>query len=1048
MPPGVVPFMPNIWEGDDDLKKEVQVGCLLPTGIFILLKCNREATITNIKTEVWKQAKRFPMFNQLLDINYYVFQCINQNAEQEELLDEKRRLCDVQPFSADLRLILKAGDVEDKVLSRNISHLIDKGLHEFDMMKNEEIDDFRSKMQHQSGLLQKRRIQWDWEKKAMFLFPPQLESSMTLPDHLKKKIDDRQPISFKIQFADDVTSKMSVITVDPMEYPTDLIKKAIQKVPTSIDVKEDDFVLKIRGKLEYLLGNRHLFEYTYVRKTITKRGSDQSPELVIVHKTSLQVKELLMDPLLSTVLKKDDGPPPVPDRMTKPSRTQLSWNIADKVHVTIHRAWNVNVESTSNAFVRVRAGIFHGGEQLGECFTSTKEAHGNNPEWNEGFQAAISVRDLPRMARLCLLIGESTKRQAKKPVPLAWVNTTFFNYKNQLQSGKHTLRMWPAYEDSDLNPLGTVESNPSRLDTTTIEISFGVYAGAIIAYPSSDQIVEKAKAAQGYEESDPPVYKDHEGMLKELRKIVEKDPLEDLDENEKEQLWNARQDLRERIPQSLPRLLQCVQWDNSLYVAQMQALLQNWPELKPEEAMELLDYKYADMAVRKYAVMCLENLTDNDLSQYLLQLVQALKYETHFDCDLGQFLLRRALQNQRIGHSFFWHLRAEMHNQAISTRFGLLLEAYCRCNIAHMKILSKQVESLSKLKMVNELIKSKLQSTVRPEELLKLMSDILKQEVSAGSLVQFLSPLAPSYMLKEPKIEKCKFMGSKMKPLWLVFRNSDPTADDVFIMFKNGDDLRQDMLTLQVMQIMDNIWQEEGLDLRLIPYKVLATGCRSGLIEIVTGSATICSIQKSYGNVNRINAAFQKSSLFKWLKANNDNKDALDRAIEDFTYSCAGYCVATYVLGIGDRHNDNIMVKKTGQLFHIDFGHFLGNFKSKFGVKRERVPFVLTSDFIHVITRGNKSQRTKEYENFKSCCEEAFMILRRHGNHLINLFSMMLSSGIPELSASTIIYLRESLVLDKSDEEALKHFQKKFNEALKESWKTSLNWMFHNLKHD
>ncbi|KFW88213.1 Phosphatidylinositol 4,5-bisphosphate 3-kinase catalytic subunit beta isoform, partial [Manacus vitellinus] len=77
-----------------------------------------------------------------------------------------------------------------------------------------------------------------------------------------------------------------------------------------------------------------------------------------------------------------------------------------------------------------------------------------------------------------------------------------------------------------------------------------------------------------------------------------------------------------------------------------------------------------------------------------------------------------------------------------------------------------------------------------------------------------------------------------------------------------------------------------------------------------------------------------------------------DRAIEEFTLSCAGYCVATYVLGIGDRHSDNIMVRKNGQLFHIDFGHILGNFKSKFGIKRERVPFILTYDFIHVIQQG------------------------------------------------------------------------------------------------
>ena len=42
--------------------------------------------------------------------------------------------------------------------------------------------------------------------------------------------------------------------------------------------------------------------------------------------------------------------------------------------------------------------------------------------------------------------------------------------------------------------------------------------------------------------------------------------------------------------------------------------------------------------------------------------------------------------------------------------------------------------------------------------------------------------------------------------------------------------------------------------------------------------------------------------------------DRYDQAIDAFTRSCAGYCVATFVLGIGDRHPDNIMVNEEGQV--------------------------------------------------------------------------------------------------------------------------------------
>ena len=73
-------------------------------------------------------------------------------------------------------------------------------------------------------------------------------------------------------------------------------------------------------------------------------------------------------------------------------------------------------------------------------------------------------------------------------------------------------------------------------------------------------------------------------------------------------------------------------------------------------------------------------------------------------------------------------------------------------------------------------------------------------------------------------------------------------------------------------------------------------------------------------------------------------------------------------LGIADRHNDNIMVRTNGQLFHIDFGHILGNFKYKFGIKRERVPIVLPSEFVEVI-KVSEFGSENNFNVFRDLCE-------------------------------------------------------------------------------
>ena len=299
------------------------------------------------------------------------------------------------------------------------------------------------------------------------------------------------------------------------------------------------------------------------------------------------------------------------------------------------------------------------------------------------------------------------------------------------------------------------------------------------------------------------------------------------------------------------------------------------------------------------------------------------------------------------------------------------------------------------------------------------------------------------YRIKNVDADKCKSMDSKMAPLWLVFTNNDSLGKDIYLLYKRGDDLRQDMLALQMIRIMDKIWKENGLDLRMNPYKCMSTDRAEGIIEVVTEAQTIANIHRRKGILPALR--YRKETLLDWLKEHNTSEASLRKAIHEFTLSCAGYCVATYVLGVMDRHSDNIMVMKTGQLFHIDFGHILGHYKEKFGIRRDRQPFVLTHDFIYVITNGSKT-RSDEFDSFKNYCEEAFMILRRHGSFIISLFAMMVSTGLPELqSVDKLNYLKESLQLDLTEEKARQHLRSKFAEALANAWATAVNWTFHSM---
>jgi phosphatidylinositol 3-kinase len=104
----------------------------------------------------------------------------------------------------------------------------------------------------------------------------------------------------------------------------------------------------------------------------------------------------------------------------------------------------------------------------------------------------------------------------------------------------------------------------------------------------------------------------------------------------------------------------------------------------------------------------------------------------------------------------------------------------------------------------------------------------------------------------------------------------------------------------------------------LTPYSVIAMSPTSGLVEFVDGSMPITQILASYGG--SIMQFFQAVSPQKGAKYN-----VRPSTMSTYLRSCAGYCVITYLLGVGDRHLDNILLRgATGHFFHIDFGFTFG----------------------------------------------------------------------------------------------------------------------------
>ena len=129
-----------------------------------------------------------------------------------------------------------------------------------------------------------------------------------------------------------------------------------------------------------------------------------------------------------------------------------------------------------------------------------------------------------------------------------------------------------------------------------------------------------------------------------------------------------------------------------------------------------------------------------------------------------------------------------------------------------------------------------------------------------------------------------------------------------------------------------------------------------------------------------------------------------------------------YLLGVGDRHLDNLMLRSSGALFHIDFGYILG---------RDPKPFPPPMKLCKEMVEAMGGADSKLYVRFRLFCCEAFNILRASSNLILNLLMLMTDANIQDIKGEAdVLKVTEKFRLDLTDEEAARFFQELINDSV------------------
>ncbi|XP_055327551.1 phosphatidylinositol 4-kinase alpha-like isoform X2 [Paramacrobiotus metropolitanus] len=459
-----------------------------------------------------------------------------------------------------------------------------------------------------------------------------------------------------------------------------------------------------------------------------------------------------------------------------------------------------------------------------------------------------------------------------------------------------------------------------------------------------------------------------------------------------------------------------------------------WAKCSPVHALNLFSKDSPPNAVtHQYASRVLQEYPPEVMIFYIPQIIQALRYDTMGY--IRQYVVAAASHSNLLAHQIIWNIQCNKYTDEEGKNEDPIL--FKKLNSIQEEIIAqlasgparvfreREFEFFKEVTDISGLIKPFEKGEKRKQACLKELAKIkvppgcylpsnpeavvIDIDSKSGLPLQSAAkaPYLAKFLVKKCTLDELEEIGTSEDPASKIPKDA-PQYWQAAI-FKVGDDVRQDMLALQIMQLFKNVFSMAGLNLFVYPYRVVATGPGCGVIECVPSSKSRDQLGK------------QTDTLMEYFEAKYGDKSSPEylQARRNFIRSMAAYSLITFILQVKDRHNGNILIDEHGHIIHIDFG-FL--FESSPGGNLGFEPdFKLTPEFVGMMGGAMESHLFKW---FMELTVRGYLAVRQFREEICTLVSMMLDTNLPCFRGQTIPKLRSRFSPNTSEREAADYMVK------------------------